>query len=443
MQLGKKQSSRFALKREAQKSTRELAIGHAIDHYAERDDTPLEEAVDSAWDEAQGFVEKLSPEEHDTLTFQADLENALFCGHIMADLDSIAGAIGAALLHGGTAARASEINSETKFALKYWKLDCPASIEELLEEQPDQKVCLVDFQQQSQMNPIINMDNIVGVIDHHAIQGNAIVTDKPIFIDIRPWGSMSTILAHSFAVHEKPLPKSVAGILLAAILSDTLNLRSPTTTSWDKRMVSMLVQYIDPELDVNEYAAAQFRAKSHELSMMTPYQLVNGDTKRFRFNDAEDEDKVYTVAYGVIETTDAASSLARMDELIPEMKECRKEGDLTAMFLAVVDIVNMTSVLFIAGEKEASLAVAAYGGSLENDGKSLALTGLVSRKKDFIPALTQAFKKGWKPPKYVHQESLRRASHIEMDFSMFPSGRLLRVFDESLHDDEDEDEEKE
>ena len=342
------------------------------------------------------------------------------------------------LLHGGIPARASDINSETKFALDYWKLPCPDTIESVLEDQPDRSVCLVDFQQQSQMSPAINMDNIIGVIDHHAIQGNAIVTGNPVFVDIRPWGSMSTILAHSFAVHEKHLPKSVAGVLLAAILSDTLNLKSPTTTKWDERMVSMLVQYIDPDFDVNMYAASQFRAKSRELAMMTPYQLVNGDTKIFRFSDSDDETEVYTVAYGVIETTDAESSLARVDELIPEMRESRKEGNLTCMLLAVVDIVGMTSVLFIAGPTEASLAVAAYGGGVEHDGKSLALTGLVSRKKDFIPPLTRAFKDGWKPPnKAMEDVSLRRSSRIVMDYSGFAPGRLERVFDD-IADNEEE-----
>jgi len=192
-------------------------------------------------------------------------------------------------------------------------------------------------------------------------------------------------------------------------------------------MISMLVQYIDPDFNVNKYAAAQFRAKSKDLAIMTPYQLVNGDTKTFRFNDADDENKVYSVAYGVIETTDAETSLARIDEIIPEMIECRIEGDLTCMFIAVVDIVNMTSVLLIAGEAEETLAVAAYGGSVEN-GKSLALTGLVSRKKEFIPPLLRVFNEGWKPPSKASKLQ-RRKSHIVMDFSSFAPGRLQRVYD--------------
>ena len=121
------------------------------------------------------------------------LKDAIFVGHLVTDLDSVAGAIGAAALYGGRAAIASEVNSETQFALDYWKVETPPAIEEVLKEKPDCDICLVDHQQTSQMNPNIKVDQIVGVIDHHALQSKTIVTDKPIYIDIRPWGSMSTM----------------------------------------------------------------------------------------------------------------------------------------------------------------------------------------------------------------------------------------------------------
>lgn len=85
------------------------------------------------------------------------LENALFCGHLVTDLDSIAGAMGAAELYGGIAARASEVNSETKFALELWGVQKPEPIEELLVKYPDAGVCLVDHQQTSQLNPSIDV----------------------------------------------------------------------------------------------------------------------------------------------------------------------------------------------------------------------------------------------------------------------------------------------
>ena len=426
--------------------------------YVERDETVLEHAVDAHWTEGQSLLSHLPKKEGQALSFVPELAGAVFVGHIMTDLDSVAGAIGAAHLYGGDPAIASEINTETEFALKEWGCALPATIETTLEADPRRNVCLVDFQQQSQLNPVIPMSNIVGIIDHHALQSNTIVTEKPIFVDIRPWGCMSSIIAHNFATQEKFLPKPIAGMLLSAILSDTLNLRSPTTTAWDERIVAMLVQYTKVK-DVNELAARQFRAKSHSLSLMTPYALVNGDVKRFKF--AGENGNTYTVAYAVVETTDAPASLARAAELAPEMRAVKAaDASVDAVLLAVVDIVALTSTLVVCGRVEASLATAAYGGVVEDAeggaAQTLALPGLVSRKKDFVPALTKAVKDGWAPPEAVvqeHEEAQAKTSaddaekprskaggmkrsrsmkdvaqgDVVVDYSDEPSGKLVRL----------------
>ena len=192
------------------------------------------------------------------------LSDAIFCGHLVTDLDSIAGAIGAAELYGGIPAKASKINSETRFALSYWGVSEPLPIEDLVVSQPTAGICLVDHQQMSQVNPNIDPERIVGVIDHHALQNSTIVTERAIYIDIRPWGSMSTIIAHTYMVNQKKPRKCVAGMLLCAILSDTLNLQGPTTTQWDRLMVAVLCELCNVD-DINELAVKQFRAKSKEL----------------------------------------------------------------------------------------------------------------------------------------------------------------------------------
>jgi inorganic pyrophosphatase/exopolyphosphatase len=435
-------------------------VGEHLKHktYVERDETVLEHAVDAHWTEGQSLLSHLPKKEGQALSFVPELAGAVFVGHIMTDLDSVAGAIGAAHLYGGDPAIASEINTETEFALKEWGCALPATIETTLEADPRRNVCLVDFQQQSQLNPVIPMSNIVGIIDHHALQSNTIVTEKPIFVDIRPWGCMSSIIAHNFATQEKFLPKPIAGMLLSAILSDTLNLRSPTTTAWDERIVAMLVQYTKVK-DVNELAARQFRAKSHSLSLMTPYALVNGDVKRFKF--AGVNGNTYVVAYAVVETTDAPASLARAAELAPEMRAVKAaDASVDAVLLAVVDIVALTSTLVVCGRVEASLATAAYGGVVEDAeggaAQTLALPGLVSRKKDFVPALTKAVKDGWAPPEAVvqeHEEAQAKTSaddaekprskaggmkrsrsmkdvaqgDVVVDYSDEPSGKLVRL----------------
>ena len=405
--------------------------------YSAREETTLEHAGNANWAEAEKLLAHLPTREGETNAFFPSLDDAIFVGHLVTDLDSVAGAIGAANLYGGSAAVASAVNTETRFALDTWGATLPEPVETLLAERPDRNVCLVDFQQQSQLNPAIPMGNIVGIIDHHALQSNTIVTERPIFVDIRPWGCMSSIIAHNHAVQGKFLPKHIAGMLLSAILSDTLNLKSPTTTTWDERVVTMLVQYLEVQ-DVNELAARQFRAKSQSLSLMTPYALVNGDMKQFKFTG---DQETYEVAYSVIETTDADASLSRAADILPEMRAVKLVTPSTkAMLLAIVDIVNLTSTLLICGRVEASLAVAAYGGVLENDGTMLKLPGLVSRKKDFVPPLTKAVKDGWKPPRLSFDEDtesengLHRSrsmvdiptGDVVVDYTETPSGKLVR-----------------
>ena len=200
-----------------------------------------------------------------------------------------------------------------------------------------------------------------------------------------------SIIAHNFATQGKFLPKNIAGMLLSAILSDTLNLRSPTTTAWDERIVAMLVQYTKVK-DVNELAARQFRAKSHSLSLMTPYALVNGDVKRFKFASTKG---TVTVAFAVVETTDAPASLARAAELAPEMRAVKAaDAMVDAVLLAVVDIVALTSTLIVCGRVEASLATAAYGGEVEDAAggaaQTLALPGLVSVSYTHLTLPTKA-----------------------------------------------------
>lgn len=238
-------------------------------------------------------------------------------------------------------------------------------------------------------------------------------------------------MAHLFALHEQYLPIPVAGMMLSGILSDTLNLKSPTTTSWDERMVSMLVQFTGLD-DVNMFAASQFRAKSRELSHMSPYALVHGDSKLFQF-DSSDGRETYKIGYSVIETTDAEASLQRGDELISELKIAREERDLTAMLLAIVDIVNMNSILLISGVVEESLATAAYGETMNLENHCMALPNRVSRKKDFIPPLARAIQRdGWAPPRVLCSEKKR--SSIVMSYSDFANGQPVRILDEDKNE---------
>mmetsp|Transcript_12005 Transcript_12005/g.20047 ORF Transcript_12005/g.20047 Transcript_12005/m.20047 type:complete len:234 (+) Transcript_12005:1-702(+) len=192
--------------------------------------------------------------------------------------------------------------------------------------------------------------------------------------------------------------KSTAGMLLCAILSDTLNLQGPTTTDWDRMMVAVLVELTGVE-DVQFLASQQFKAKSSELAGLTAEQLVNGDQKVFTFKTDKFEG---SVGFAVVETTDDEVIMSRSAELLMALSEDKEAKGLSVLFLAVVNIVSLKSNLLLCGPDEVSLAEASFknGKLVQPDDADaeisvMDLGGLVSRKKDFIPAVTSAIKGGW------------------------------------------------
>eukprot|EP00977_Amphora_coffeiformis_P011951 scaffold2917_cov191-Amphora_coffeaeformis.AAC.44 len=369
-----------------------------------RHQTEVEKQVLSHEQQADVIVHSLPKESdvgalpHVDLFLPDVLKNAIFCGHIVTDLDSVAGAIGAAELYGGTPALASKINSETMFAFQEWGVPMPQYIEDLLEADPKADVCLVDHQQTSQLNPAIPVENIVGVIDHHALQSKTIVTDKPIYIDIRPWGSMSTIIAHTFLTHKRRPTKAVAGMLLCAILSDTLNLLGPTTTEYDRLLVAVLGDIAGVD-DIQLLASRQFKAKSRDLASLSAVGLVNGDQKSFSFDIPNGFSG--QVGFAVVETTDDKVIMDRIEELLPELVLCKKERGYSVLFLAIVNIVELHSHLLLCGPTEQCLAETAFSDcKITNEsGTVMDLGKRVSRKKDFVPAISSAIKGGWTKPK--------------------------------------------
>ena len=236
------------------------------------------------------------------------LSGSVYIGHTNTDMDSIGSAIGCAELFGGKATRATEnLNNEIRTCLKYWGLDQPPMFNSLPNRGSDARVCLVDHQQTTQFADGVLEQNVVGVIDHHSLKNQTVCTAGPIYIDIRPWGSACTIIACEFFQMRRWPSKPVAGMLLSGILSDTLNLKSPTTTDSDRVMVAALSQVAEVP-DIGSLATMQFKAKSAEVSicccfllhatprmnrkwdtmllqlgMMTDTEIVVGDHKVFKF----------------------------------------------------------------------------------------------------------------------------------------------------------------
>lgn len=386
---------------------------------------------------------------------RASLCQAVFVGHVNTDLDSVAGAIGAAQLFGGVAALAeplNQLNGEILFALKNSGVQPPPFFDDL-QQSAHCKVCLVDHTEEKQMVPSLrNSDKlyqrIIGVVDHHAL-AKSFRTVKPIYMDLRPWGSMSTIVGYLFIAHRRSLPKPIAILLLQAILSDTLNLRSVTTTDADRAMVALLVSFAGignlnrqqpsttttvvgayQDSDIDRLAKKQFQAKTNWVVSLGPYEMTRGDQKDFTCGP-------WKFGISVLEVTDTTAVLSVAKEILLELRLLKKEKGLVDIhqgsssdggktldvrleldfaFLFVVNVVEETSTLLICGGRELALAKAAF---LENDeinpdGTSVVLQealpgivppgstilphetamtlpkGYVSRKAQFVPAFFQA-----------------------------------------------------
>jgi len=136
-----------------------------------------------------------------------------------------------------------------------------------------------------------------------------------------------------------------------------------------------------------------FKAKSKDLLILTPHQLIRGDLKLFKFSHLQ---TTFQIAFGVVETVDLEALLGRKDEMLYELKAFKAEKKVEFAFLACVDIVGLTSRLLITDFGEKALAEKTYGGKTADS--LLDLGKRVSRKKDFIPPLSEVLQSGWTPP---------------------------------------------
>lgn len=373
--------------------------------------------------QAEAFIEQVCVEKI--------LEGCLFVGHVKTDLDSVAGAIGGACLWRGVATRAErKVNGEIEYALKFAGLELPPFFDDVPGAvTPDSSgellnVCLVDHNEDKQMVESLRKDpnksnRICGLIDHHCLS-ESFNSQKPIFMDIRPWGSMSTIVAHCFIRSNRPMPKQIARILLAAILSDTLNLKSVTTTTADEMMVTLLS--ILGEVDnPTELAKRMFRAKTEWIVNLGAYEMTRGDQKDFTCCG-------WKVGIAVLEVTDPTPVLEIAEELLLELRilkidkgKCHHGGrhdrrrELDFSYLFVVNVTEHTSVLLICGGRELALARLAFAGCklraakpglrapgeiIEADETLLEVGPMVSRKAEFVPAFFQALSAGFKCHKH-------------------------------------------
>ncbi len=298
-----------------------------------------------------------------------------FVGHLNPDTDAIIGAISAAAYYQGIPARTGELNKETQYLLN--KIHYPAPV--LIEDFRNKDVAAVDFNQRTQAPPNFQEGNLVEIIDHHALGDSPLTVDHPIAITIRPWGSVSTIIADMFIQNRKPIDARLATLLLGGILSDTLEFRSPTTTARDREVAAYLQTTAGID-DVHGFAMELFTAKSN-VEDLTAAEILTSDIKVFTINGRR-------LGFGVAETLSSATILARRDSILEAMADYKQREHLDLLYFCVIDTLNLNSTMLLGGNEEKALAEKAFKSEV-SDG-TMFLPGLVSRKEQFIPMLTKA-----------------------------------------------------
>lgn len=298
-----------------------------------------------------------------------------FIGHLKPDTDSIVSSIAAAQFYGGVAARTGELNKESQYLLE--KIHFPAPI--LIQSFVGKEIGLVDFNQTTQAPAALKSENITKIIDHHALGDKPFIFARPIMITIKPWGSTATILADMFVRDKRPITKELSTLLLGAIVSDTLALRSPTTTDKDRELAGVL-QKIAGIDDLDTFAKDMFVAKS-DIDSLSAQQILLTDYKVFNI-------KGHKIGISVAETITPEKIIKQKDQLLKLMAEQKKENKLNFIFFFIVDIFKTNSTLLLLGECETSLAEKAF--KVNSKYQMMLLPGLISRKNQFIPLMSNA-----------------------------------------------------
>ena len=299
-------------------------------------------------------------------------------GHKNPDTDSICSALGYAWLRNALGdtevrpARAGELNSETRYVLERFSLPVP----ELLTSASGRRMILVDHNEVAQALDDIRQGTVQEVWEHHRIGDLQI--PSPIVFHCEPVGATATLIAEQFFLHEIEPPPGIAGALLAAILSDTLVLASPTTSAKDRRMVRRLAALAG--VNVETFGAELMSARG-DVATRSARDLVEADFKTFTFAG-------HRVGIAQVEVPDARPLVTRRAELLEAMRRMKDEHNLRQVILIGTDIGRKGSYLWVVGELR-EVVERAFECQITDDGTFL--EGCMSRKKQVVPVLEVAF----------------------------------------------------
>lgn len=307
------------------------------------------------------------------------MEKTLIFGHKNPDTDAICSALAYAALKKelgveAEAVRLGEVSGETRYALDYFKVEAPRLVEKVAGE--TKEVILVDHNERQQSVSDIEQVRVMEVIDHHRIAN--FETSHPLYYRAEPVGCTATILNKIYKEKGVTIRKEIAGLMLSAIISDSLLFKSPTCTDEDVAAARELAEIAGVDAEV--YGLEMLKAGA-DLSDKSIAQLITLDAKEFQMGGA----KVEIAQVNAVDTNDVLSRQAELENAISGVIA---EKNLDLFVFVVTDILNNDSVALALGKK-AEAVEKAYNVALE-DNKAL-LKGVVSRKSQIVPVLTDAF----------------------------------------------------
>ncbi len=265
------------------------------------------------------------------------------------------------------ARRLGNLNKETQYVLNYLGIEAPELLEKVEE---GQEVILVDHNEFNQSVEGIEKAKVIGVIDHHRIAN--FETSEPLYYNARPYGCTCTILYKEYKQRGLEISKEEAILMASAIISDTLLLKSPTTTNHDVKALDELEKIAG--IDIKEYGLEMLKAGT-DLDDFTAEELINLDAKNL-----DKEGIKFVIAQ--VNTVSIDDVLKRQEEIENEMKKAIEEKGLSLFVFAITDILNSNSEIIALGEKS-NVIEPAFGKTLENN--RAFLEGVVSRKKQLLP----------------------------------------------------------
>ncbi len=297
------------------------------------------------------------------------MESIYVIGHKSPDTDTVVCAVAMADFlskrDGSTCipVRPGKVNSETEFVFE----KAGVSLPDVLENATDKKLFLVDHNEKDQWVDGAHADHIVGIIDHHKFNFTG---GHPIEIVLKPWGCCATVIYDQYQKEGIAISDEIKMLLLGALLSDTVILKSPTTTPKDEAVLKTLA--FELGIDYEVMGMEQFKAKA-KVGHKSAVEILENDYKEFDFAGVK-------AGVGQLEMPDLEEVMPKLPEIITAMEQKGMN-----CILMLTDIIKEGSKLVIVGQEKT--IADAFGVTLENNVSEF-IPGMMSRKKQIVPVLT-------------------------------------------------------